>query len=77
MKSQDEIQIAHDRLIGILLGEAPVSINEKTRQIMTANVDVLCWVLNHDHNETFANNLEWAKRETARLGISLVKDPNK
>lgn len=60
LRSLDEIQAAHDRLVAILLGEVPNPFEDpgEAQVILLAIVDVLCWVLSHEHNQGFAENLE-------------------
>ena len=73
MRSQDELQRAHDLLHGIVLGEVPVGVPEADRPILVASLDVLCWALRHDHNPAFAENLATFEEELARLGYVLEK----
>lgn len=58
MRSEAEIQRAHDMLSAVILGELPAPLTEKTRLGLHAACDVLCWVLNHDHNPNFEKNLD-------------------
>jgi hypothetical protein len=53
MKSQDELQFVHDLLVGILLDESPLVFKKKDLVTLKMAADVLCWVLEHDHNLTF------------------------
>lgn len=75
IKNAPEIQAAHDRLTAIILGEIPnpwagqPGIHER----LCAATDVLCWVLNHDHNVNFAENLKAIDALMAERGYSLVK----
>lgn len=58
MKSEDEIQRAHDLLIGLINEEVVVGRNvELPVQEMAEACAVLCWVLGHDHNQSFNENL--------------------
>jgi hypothetical protein len=58
IRKESEIQDAHDRLAGIVLGEAPWPFPpDASNDTVIAALDVLCWVLNHEHNQSFANNL--------------------
>ncbi len=66
--TRDDIQRAHDRLVAIVVGEVYGSLtawNPVERQAMMEAASVLCWVLGHEHNPTFAQNLrkidEWMK----------------
>jgi hypothetical protein len=56
MKNELEIQRAHDLLTGFLLEEklrqaVPIAV---LNDLNTAS-DVLCWVLEHGHNQTFVD----------------------
>lgn len=75
MRDREEIQRAHDLLVGIILGDAPMPLSDEERKIVSANVDVLCWVLEHDHNRTFATNLELAQEQTRAAGWELKRLP--
>jgi hypothetical protein len=71
LRPADEVQRAHDLLVPIILGEIQVEITEAERAVITANTDVLCWVLQHDHSQTFANNLDLAEQQAAAVGFRL------
>ena len=57
MKNQQEIQRAHDALAGLLLGDVPNPFGGEIPTAVVAATDVLCWVLEHEHNQKFADNL--------------------
>ena len=60
MRSQREVQLAHDMLVSLLLGpkeRLERIVDTDKAHLMIAAVDVLCWILHHDHNVTFATNL--------------------
>jgi hypothetical protein len=57
MRSPDEIQQAHDRLHPLVTGEVLLPLGVGEQQALRAALDVLCWVLDHDHNRTFSTNL--------------------
>jgi hypothetical protein len=58
LRSFDEIQAAHDRLVQILLGEVPCPFDDPSAmRLLNMAAGVLCWVLCHDHNPTFSQNL--------------------
>ncbi len=69
LRSFEEIQRAHDRLHAIVNGEIPSPFNEEAAVIVVASLDVLCWVLHHDHNTTFADNMLEIDEMLARNGI--------
>jgi len=62
-RDPSEIQRAHDILRALVLGEIPSPFANKTEA--HAALDAICWVLGHDHNTKFADNLktieEWAE----------------
>ena len=63
------IERAHDLLAGILNGDVPLELApEDERQAHTA-LDVLCWVLEHQHNPTFANNLHQLEEKARKRGF--------
>lgn len=77
-RSEEEIQRAHDQLTGILITkQLRRDLDNQTRDLLVAACDVLCWVLKHEHNQTFAKALKmfeaWA--ESYGYEISQVK-PN-
>jgi hypothetical protein len=58
MRPFDQIQRAHDMLVAILKLEIVKGIvpDEKSRTVV-GGIDLLCWVLVHDHNTRFADEL--------------------
>ena len=73
-----EIQAAHDRLTAIVLQRVPWPFPEGVpKAAVVSALDVLCWVLQHEHNQTFADNLKaidayllsrgWSLRDGGRL----------
>lgn len=57
MKTELEIQRAHDILVEIILKRAPNPFEEDAMPFLLANAAVLCWILDHDHNPAFGENL--------------------
>jgi hypothetical protein len=57
LREAKEIQAAHDRLTAIMLGEVPNPFKRAVPPEITFALDVLCWVLQHEHNQTFGDNL--------------------
>ena len=74
MRSQEDIAAAHDRLSAIVLGEVPTP-PEMVKAPIVAALDVLCWVLNHDHNQTFQTNLGRIDSFLASRGLMLTRIP--
>lgn len=72
MRSEDEIARAHDLLVGICVGDAPHPC-PKHKKSLQAALDVLCWVLRHDHNTAFEMNLRELESILAEAGYRLVK----
>ena len=77
MRPLAEIQAAHDRLLAIILGEIPNPFRdgehgrERMIAMMKQATGVLCWVLNHDHDGSFAQNLEWIDEFMESRGMRL------
>ena len=68
-----EIQKAHDMLSVLALDpelRRKVIDCDKV-DLMIASLDVLCWVLHHDHNQTFAVNLRDVEGLLADAGFKL------
>lgn len=72
MKSADEIQRAHDLLVALILGDVQLPMSDETERGLRYSADVLCWVLEHDHNEAFAKNLSELNAECETLGYRLI-----
>jgi hypothetical protein len=68
-----EIQVAHDELVGVILGEAPMPAGF-TLDELNRFACVLCWVLGHDHNPQFGDRLATFRRELERLGYTFKAD---
>lgn len=75
MRSQEEVQAAHDRLVAILLGELPNPFANTPQPMLAAAVDVLCWILRHEHNPHFENNLALIDQFFFERGLILRKRP--
>lgn len=58
MKSQAEIQRAHDQLAAIGRGEIKLNLPPHILDAVRCQCSVLCWILDHEHNPTFANALK-------------------
>ena len=66
-----QVQRAHDILAGIILGDAPSPWGDPVPPEIIAAEDVLCWVLQHDHNRTFGENLAKAHCWLVSQGYAL------
>jgi hypothetical protein len=73
LRSHDEIQRAHDVIVGLILTpqvrEQIVDEDKAFHLEICANV--LCWVLHHDHNVNFATNLRDVECLLRDLGIDV------
>ena len=58
MKTHADIQYAHDLCIGIVLGETSGKFDKQVLERLHIAADVLCWVLEHEHNQTFQKNMD-------------------
>ena len=77
LRNAKEIQRAHDLIIPILLEEVPNPFdNPDSKEALHAAADVLCWVLMHDHNTAFGENLKELEEGLADLGIHLEDHSN-
>ena len=73
MRSQDEVQRAHDLLREIIMQEVPITLAPEERPAMHSALDVLCWVLGHEHSRSFALNLEPLEQHLKDQGYWLEK----
>lgn len=71
MKTQDEIQKAHDILVAVLLGE--IDVGATGNEHLNIAATVLCWVLEHEHNHTFQDILKDIDDEARSRGYVLEK----
>lgn len=76
MRSQDEIQRAHDLLLGIILREIPRPKSALLGVELSRLASVLCWVLGHEDNTAFCELLENLERELEAMGFVLEKRSN-
>lgn len=74
MRSQDDIQEAHDRLVGILTGDVPNPFtNPESNRDLNIAAGVLCWILEHEHNTAFADNLAEITQVHKAMDWHLIK----
>ena len=69
MRDSDTIQRAHDTLVGIALGDVEVPGLDPEDPGFVGALDVLCWVLEHDHSTAFADNLRKLRAAFAAAAI--------
>lgn len=70
---------AHDLLAATLelvtvAAKDGVTENDRVSLMMTAATDVLCWVLGHEHNQTFARNLAELELLMEEQGYRLYRE---
>lgn len=61
LKDKEEIRYAHDLLEACVSGEVPEMeeiLGEQPKLVIRISRDVLCWVLGHSDDGTFADNLK-------------------
>lgn len=73
MRTEEEIHRAHDMLIAVVLEEVPMPLDEKGRNLIAVAAGVLCWVLEHHHNQAFANDLASIEKYLAAQGFNLMR----
>ena len=73
MRTEAEIQRAHDLLTSIITRPRLMKnvIHTDDRNILTATCDVLCWVLQHEHNGSFAHNISGLEKALKGLGYEM------
>ena len=74
-RTRREVQMAHDKLTAVVLGDVPVKLDHDADIAVRANLDVLCWLLGHDHNRTFATNQAALDEEFKALGATMIEAP--
>ena len=69
MKSEAELQRAHDLFVALITGDVALpSMSPNAMRNVHSAADVLCWVLDHEHNSTFACNLRQVREQVAAAG---------
>lgn len=72
-RTEDEIQRAHDLIIGVLNNEIKIDLNENDKTAMAASCDVLCWMLGCEHNKNFERNVQVLIQEAGNNGYFISK----
>lgn len=67
-----EIQAAHDRLVALLVSDVPSPFGDEHLKSVSIAASVLCWVLQHNHNVAFAQNLAEIDHALREMGYELV-----
>jgi hypothetical protein len=70
----NEIQRAHDVLVSLVLDEKllKATVAEDSRHLVVPTLNVLCWILNHEHNNRFADDLAVLERQLDALGVVVL-----
>jgi hypothetical protein len=71
LRELDEIQLAHDILTTVCLGDPYFHYSPGEIQSLSRMADVLCWALRHDHNKRFQAILDSINKRAAQLGYKL------
>jgi len=73
VKTAQEVQRAHDLLIEIILAENrnPLQLGQDEIDDIKAYTTVLCWLLGHQYNTVFEDNLHMLEEGLKKLGFSL------
>lgn len=66
-----DVQTAHDVLVAFLLKDLPVDLPAEVQLQIHNMASVLCWVLGHEHNPTFAETLAQLERLARVHGYQL------
>jgi hypothetical protein len=72
-RPEEEIVAAHDRLVALLMNEITNPFPDLPQPMLVAVTDVLCWVLQHDHNTKFQENLDKLDRSMLESGCVLER----
>lgn len=57
------------------MGTVPFAFDESERPLARAALDVLCWVLNHEHADGFTRTLATVEGMLTALGYHLKEIP--
>jgi len=76
IRTEAEVQRAHDILVGLILDECPPELRptEEQRAQLASMASVLCWMLHHDHNTSFAELLAGIEKAANDLG-TIISGP--
>lgn len=68
-----QIQRAHDLLVGCLTDpRLKDKLPEGAAKVAAAQADVLCWVLEHQHNPRFGEELRLVEAALREAGVELT-----
>jgi hypothetical protein len=75
-RGYDDIERAHDLLAAIIAQDATgLALSAETLYAIHSALDVLCWVLVHDHNTAFAGNLTMLEEAIMEAGYVPTRLP--
>jgi hypothetical protein len=74
MRDVNEVQRAHDLLVSLALDEKllQAAVTLESRPYILYALNVLCWVLKHDHNVSFALSLTKLEAALKGLGVTVL-----
>ena len=73
MQSREDIQRAHDILQAVVRDEIPgLTLSPEARLIIETSLDVLCWLLQHESNPSFAARLALVEKQVDQLGYGFA-----
>ncbi len=77
IRTETEVQRAHDILVGIILDEVPIEMRatEEDKMKLSQYACILCWMLHHDHNTAFAKLLADLEKIANQLGF-VIEGPS-
>ena len=76
MKTQLQIQRAHDVLLAYVLDEVPVQVTQEQRNSLAQFACTLCWVLDHDHQPKFNEVLAELEKTIESVGGIIERRDN-
>lgn len=56
-------------MAAVFLEEVKLPLDEKAQLILAANLETLCWILEHNHNQALAKNLAMLIEIFERMGV--------
>jgi hypothetical protein len=74
LRTEAEIQRAHDLLVGIVMGDAAeLLVDKRDHKVLIATASVLCWALQHDHNIDFGTMIADLERLAKERGFVFLE----
>jgi hypothetical protein len=76
VRSAMDVQKAHDFLHACCFEKSlPLAISKKDRKLMKASMNVLCWLLGHEHNQDFNVTLAAMEEAFKKAGVECTVLP--